>query len=81
MERRAREEREACRVTSRGLDWRALDADVSAAGFPAGLGDQGWLEPEERSPRQENAVAKGMAEPGPTMTRRPASYGLVFVSL
>jgi hypothetical protein len=35
-----REEREACRISSRGLHWDALDEDISVAGLLAGFGDQ-----------------------------------------
>jgi hypothetical protein len=38
--RGTREQREACRITSRGLHWDALDEAVSVAGLLAGLGDQ-----------------------------------------
>ena len=38
--RATREQREACRISSRGLHWRALDEDVSIAGLLAGYGDQ-----------------------------------------
>jgi hypothetical protein len=38
--RSTREQREACRITSRGLHWEALDEDISVAGLLAGLGDQ-----------------------------------------
>jgi hypothetical protein len=33
------EQREAVRLSSRGLHWEALDEDVSVAGLLAGLGD------------------------------------------
>ncbi len=33
------EQREAVRLSSRGLHWDALDEDVSVAGLLAGLGD------------------------------------------
>jgi hypothetical protein len=36
----SREEREACRVSSRGLHWGPLDEDISIASLLAGLGDQ-----------------------------------------
>lgn len=35
-----REQRQACRVSSRGLHWAELDEDISVAGLLAGLGDQ-----------------------------------------
>ena len=35
-----REKREACRISSRGLHWGALDEDISIAGLLAGYGDQ-----------------------------------------
>jgi hypothetical protein len=38
--RSTREQREACRISSRGLHWEALDEDVSIAGLLAGYGDQ-----------------------------------------
>jgi hypothetical protein len=38
--RATHEQREACRITSRGLHWDMLDEDVSVAGLLAGLGDQ-----------------------------------------
>jgi len=38
--RATREQREACRPSSRGLHWEALDEDVSTAGLLAGYGDQ-----------------------------------------
>lgn len=34
------EQREACRLSSRGLHWEELDEDISVAGLLAGLGDQ-----------------------------------------
>lgn len=34
------EQREAVRISSRGLHWEALDEDISVAGLLAGLGDQ-----------------------------------------
>jgi len=34
------EQREDCRISSRGLHWAALDEDISVAGLLAGLGDQ-----------------------------------------
>ena len=33
-------QREACRISSRGLHWEALDEDISIAGLLAGLSDQ-----------------------------------------
>lgn len=33
-------QREACRISSRGLHWEALDEDISIAGLLAGRGDQ-----------------------------------------
>lgn len=33
-------ERNACRISARGLHWEALDEDVSIAGLLNGLGDQ-----------------------------------------
>jgi hypothetical protein len=38
--RASREDREACRLSSRGLHWEALDEDISTTGLLAGLGDQ-----------------------------------------
>jgi hypothetical protein len=38
--RASREEREACRISGRGLHWEALDEDISVAGLLAGFGDQ-----------------------------------------
>ncbi len=38
--RATREQREACRVSSRGLHWEALDEDISVAGLLGGFGDQ-----------------------------------------
>ena len=38
--RGTREQREAYRISSRGLHWEALDEDVSIAGLLAGYGDQ-----------------------------------------
>jgi hypothetical protein len=38
--RASREQREACRISSRGLHWEALDEDVSVAGLLAGLSDR-----------------------------------------
>ena len=35
-----REQRQACRISSRGLHWEALDEDISVAGLLTGLGDQ-----------------------------------------
>lgn len=37
--RASAEQREAVRITNRGLHWDALDEDVSIAGLLAGLGD------------------------------------------
>ena len=34
------EQREACRISTRGLHWEALDEDISIAGLLAGRGDQ-----------------------------------------
>ncbi len=36
----SREERQACRISSRGLHWEALDEDVSLAGLLAGYADR-----------------------------------------
>jgi hypothetical protein len=36
----SREEREACRISRRGLHWEALNEDISVAGLLAGYGDQ-----------------------------------------
>jgi hypothetical protein len=33
-------QRQACRISSRGLHWEALDEDISVAGLLAGLGDR-----------------------------------------
>ena len=38
--RATREQREACRISSRGLHWDALDEDISASGLLAGFSDQ-----------------------------------------
>jgi hypothetical protein len=38
--RATQEERNAYRISSRGLHWEALDEDISVAGLLAGLGDQ-----------------------------------------
>jgi len=38
--RGTREQREACRISSRGLHWEALGEDISIAGLLAGYGDQ-----------------------------------------
>ena len=38
--RGTREQREACRISSRGLHWEALDEDISVAGLLEGRGDQ-----------------------------------------
>ncbi len=38
--RASREQREACRISSRGLHWEALDEDISISGLLAGFGDQ-----------------------------------------
>ena len=35
-----REQRQICRISSRGLHWAALDEDISVAGLLAGRGDQ-----------------------------------------
>ena len=35
-----RRQREACRISSLGLHWEALDEDISVAGLLAGHGDQ-----------------------------------------
>jgi hypothetical protein len=34
------EQRNACRISSRGLHWEELDEDISIAGLLAGRGDQ-----------------------------------------
>lgn len=34
------EQRQICRISSRGLHWEELDEDISVAGLLAGLGDQ-----------------------------------------
>jgi Protein of unknown function (DUF2442) len=34
------EQRHACRISRRGLHWKALDEDISVAGLLAGFGDQ-----------------------------------------
>ena len=34
------EQRLACRISSRGLHWEALDEDISISGLLAGRGDQ-----------------------------------------
>jgi Protein of unknown function (DUF2442) len=34
------EQREACRISERGLHWEELDEDISIAGLLAGRGDQ-----------------------------------------
>ena len=39
------QQREACRVSARGLHWEALDEDISIAGLLAGHGDQTRLLP------------------------------------
>jgi Protein of unknown function (DUF2442) len=36
----SRKQREACRLSSRGLHWDELDEDISVAGLLAGFGDQ-----------------------------------------
>jgi Protein of unknown function (DUF2442) len=36
----SREQREACRLSSRGLHWDELDEDISVGGLLAGFGDQ-----------------------------------------
>lgn len=38
--RASREQREACRISSRGLHWEALDEDIFIPGLLAGFGDQ-----------------------------------------
>lgn len=38
--RGSREQREACRISRRGLHWAALDEDISIAGLLAGYRDQ-----------------------------------------
>jgi Protein of unknown function (DUF2442) len=38
--RASRGQREACRLSSRGLHWEALDEDISIAGLLGGFGDQ-----------------------------------------
>jgi hypothetical protein len=43
--RGTREQREACRISSRGLHWEALDEDIAVAGLLAGHGDQTHLLP------------------------------------
>lgn len=34
------EQRQACRISNRGLHWEELDEDISVSGLLAGLGDQ-----------------------------------------
>jgi hypothetical protein len=43
--RATREQREICRISSRGLHWEALDEDISVAGLLAGRGDEAHLLP------------------------------------
>ena len=38
--RASRDQRETCRISSRGLHWDALDEDISIGGLLAGIGDQ-----------------------------------------
>jgi hypothetical protein len=38
--RASREQREACRISSRSLHWDALDEDTSVSGLLDGFGDQ-----------------------------------------
>jgi hypothetical protein len=38
--RATREQREAYRISNRGMHWEALDEDISVAGLLAGYGDQ-----------------------------------------
>jgi hypothetical protein len=38
--RASREQREACRISSRGLHWEALDEDISISGLLAGFSDR-----------------------------------------
>jgi hypothetical protein len=38
--RAGHEQRAACRISSRGLHWEALDEDISVTGLLAGFGDQ-----------------------------------------
>jgi hypothetical protein len=38
--RATREQREAYRISSRGMHWESLDEDISIAGLLAGHGDQ-----------------------------------------
>jgi hypothetical protein len=38
--RASRQQREACRISKRGLNWEALDEDISVAGLVAGFADQ-----------------------------------------
>jgi hypothetical protein len=38
--RATREQREACRISNRGMHWESLDEDISVAGLLAGYGDQ-----------------------------------------
>jgi hypothetical protein len=38
--RATREQRDSCRISSRGPHWDAPHEDVSMAGLPAGFGDQ-----------------------------------------
>ncbi|MGA8380544.1 MAG: DUF2442 domain-containing protein [Stellaceae bacterium] len=35
-----REQRDACRISARGLHWAALDEDISVAGLLAGYADR-----------------------------------------
>jgi hypothetical protein len=43
--RGTRDQREVCRISSRGLHWKALDEDISLAGLPAADGDLARHEP------------------------------------
>ena len=36
----SREQREACRISSRGLHWEALNEDILIAGLLSGFGDR-----------------------------------------
>jgi Protein of unknown function (DUF2442) len=38
--RAARNQREACRISSRGLHWEGLDEDISVAGLLVGYADR-----------------------------------------
>jgi hypothetical protein len=47
----SRTQREACRLSARGLHWEEIDEDISVAGLLAGRGDETKLGRARRVPK------------------------------